>query len=275
MAGKTIVITGASDGIGREAARVLHAQGHTVIPVGRNPERTAQVAREVGSRVHLADFADLASVRELADDLLAQYGRIDVLANNAGGIFGKVRESTIDGHEMTFQVNYLAPFLLTQLLMERLIASAATIINTSSVGARLFGQLDIDDLDNERSFSATRAYGTAKLAQILHVKELDRRYRSQGIGAVAFHPGNIATSFSNAPSSPMRLIYQTPLKKLFLTSIPKGADTLVYLAEGEPGRDYAPGEYYVKRKPARTHAQADDAALARELFERSERMLGL
>jgi NAD(P)-dependent dehydrogenase (short-subunit alcohol dehydrogenase family) len=231
MAPKTIVLTGASDGIGAAAARRLTHDGHKVVLVGRSKAKTTAIARELAADYHLADFADLASVRVLAASLLERYPRIDVLANNAGGIFGKERAVTVDGHEMTFQVNYLAPFLLTDLLMDRLIESKATVINTSSVAHQRFGKLDIDDLDATRAYRATKAYGDAKLAQVLYTKELVRHVGSRGVSAVSFHPGNIATNFSNDANTPFRMVYATALKHV-LASPEKGADTLVWLCEG-------------------------------------------
>ena len=146
---QTIVITGASDGIGAAAAGQLRALGHQVVVVGRSPEKTAAVAQALNAPSHLADFADLGQVRALAAELLASYPRIDVLANNAGGLFGQ--ETTKDGFDKTFQVNHLAPFLLTHLLMDRLIESDARVIQTSSAAHRLFGHIDLDDLDNAKS----------------------------------------------------------------------------------------------------------------------------
>ncbi|WP_248704787.1 SDR family NAD(P)-dependent oxidoreductase [Curtobacterium sp. MWU13-2055] len=273
MAAKTIVITGASDGIGVAAARELVRRGNEVVVVGRNPAKTERVARDLGVDHFVADFSDLSAVRGLADDLLERCPRIDVLANNAGGIFSAGRQVTVDGHELTFQVNYLAPFLLTDLLMDRLVASGGTVVNTSSVANKLFGRVDIDDLDAERHFRATKAYGDSKLEQILFTKELDRRYRHQGVTSTAFHPGTISTGFSNDKTSPMYLVYHTPLRHVFLTTPEKGADTLVYLADNTPGRDYPTGEYYVKRKVAVPNAQAEDADLARELWDRTVAML--
>jgi NAD(P)-dependent dehydrogenase (short-subunit alcohol dehydrogenase family) len=272
MASKTIVLTGASDGIGAAAARKLVADGHQVVPVGRSKAKTAAVASELGTDYYLADFADLASVRALATSLLDRYPRIDVLANNAGGIFAKERTQTVDGHEMTFQVNYLAPFLLTDLLMDRLIESKATVINTSSIAHQRFADFDIDDLDAARAYGATKAYGNAKLAQVLHAKELVRHFDSQGVSAVSFHPGNIATNFSNEAATPFKMVYATALRH-FLASPEKGADTLVWLCEGTPNEDWTPGEYYVKRKPHKTNKLADDTALAAQLWERSTQML--
>ena len=270
---KTIVITGASDGIGAAAARQLHRDGHQVVIVGRSPDKTRAVASELGADHFVADFTDLDEVRGLAGELDTAYGRIDVLANNAGGVFGD-RTKTVDRHEMTFQVNHLAPFLLTQLLMPKLIASQASVIQTSSVGARLAPKLDLDDLDMDENFGAIRAYGAAKLENILFTQELDRRYRDQGISAVAFHPGNVATNFGASSSSRfMRFALKFPLARATFISPEKGADQLVWLAETEPGREWQTGGYYEKRKLAKTNPQAADAELARGLWERSEQML--
>ena len=194
MAGRTIVITGASDGLGAAAAKRLSRSGENVVVVGRSPQKTKAVATEIGADYLLADFTDLGQVRALAEQLLARYPRIDVLANNAGGIMGE-REVTIDGHEKTFQVNHLAPFLLTTLLLDRLVEAKACVLNTSSLGNKLFGHVNIDDLDAERGYRPQKAYGDAKLENILFTKELHRRYHSAGISTAAFHPGSVASNF--------------------------------------------------------------------------------
>ncbi|MCQ1953586.1 SDR family NAD(P)-dependent oxidoreductase [Arthrobacter jinronghuae] len=273
MSPKTIVITGASDGIGAAAARQLTENGHHVVVVGRSPEKTAAVAKDTGGEYFLADFADLGSVRTLASELLQRYPRIDVLANNAGAVFGNERQVTSDGHEMTFQVNYLAPFLLTQLLTDRLLESKGTVINTSSLANRLFGNVDLDDLENENGYNPSKAYGNAKLEQILFTEEFDRRYRSHGATSTAFHPGVIGSSFSSAEGSAMRAVYQSPLLRRFLPTPEKGARTLVFLAEGTPGTDYPTGKYFVRSKVAKPNKQAGDAALALGLWNRSVAML--
>ncbi|MCQ1950015.1 SDR family NAD(P)-dependent oxidoreductase [Arthrobacter sp. zg-Y859] len=273
MSPKTIVITGASDGIGAAAARQLAENGHHVVVVGRSPEKTAAVAKDTGGEYFLADFADLGSVRTLASELLQRYPRIDVLANNAGAVFGNERQVTSDGHEMTFQVNYLAPFLLTQLLTDRLLESKGTVINTSSLANRLFGNVDLDDLENENGYNPSKAYGNAKLEQILFTEEFDRRYRSHGATSTAFHPGVIGSSFSSAEGSAMRAVYQSPLLRRFLPTPEKGARTLVFLAEGTPGKDYPTGKYFVRSKVAKPNKQAGDAALALGLWNRSVAML--
>lgn len=273
MAPKTIVITGASDGVGAAAARRLAKDGHHVVPVGRSLEKTSAVAQDIGSEYFTADFADLGQVRSLASDLLQRYPRIDVLANNAGAIFGKERQVTADGHEMTFQVNYLAPFLLTRLLTNRLLESRGTVINTSSAANRLFAKLDINDLEEERNYTPQKAYGNSKLEQILFTEEFDRRYRAAGATSTAFHPGVIGSSFSSAEGSAMRAVYTSFLGRFVLQTPEKGAQTLVFLAEGTPGADYPTGKYFVRSKPARTNKLAGDHALALDLWNRSVAML--
>jgi NAD(P)-dependent dehydrogenase (short-subunit alcohol dehydrogenase family) len=238
--------------------------------VGRSPQRTRAVAAELGADHLLADFSSLAEVRVLAAELRRRYPRIDVLANNAGGILA-ARDLTVDGHEKTFQVNHLAPFLLTTLLMDRLVESRATVINTSSAANR-FGRLNLDDLGNERKYSPNKAYGDAKLANILFTRELHRRYSGRGIVTAAFHPGIVATSFSTGSTSIMRFVYQTALKRILLTP-EKGADTLVWLASTAAGVDWQSGEYYEKRRLGSTNSQASDAGLATALWERSVDMV--
>ncbi|MEA2488393.1 MAG: hypothetical protein QOH21_185 [Acidobacteriota bacterium] len=266
---KTIIITGGSSGIGAAAARALRARGATVAITGRSPE-TLRLAKEIGAEGFLADFAKLSDVHALAEQLLARYPRIDVLANNVGGLIA-TRQMTADGHEKTFQVNHLGGFLLTKLLRERLEASSATVINTSSAAHRM-GRLDVDDLENARRYSAWRAYGTAKLMNVLHAAEINRRFR--GVQGVSFHPGVVATGFAREGGSAARFLYESVLRRLFMISPEKGADTLVWLATTIPVRDWVPGEFYVKRTVAPTTAQAKDAALAKELWERSERAVG-
>jgi len=275
MPNKTIVLTGASDGIGAAAARTLAANGHTVVLVGRSPEKTKALARELNADHFTADFTHFDEVRELAAALNNKYPRIDVLANNAGGIFGQ-EARTVDGFEKTLQVNHLAPFLLTNLLIDTLTASSASILNTSSVGARLFGKIDLADLNNDEKYSANKAYGDAKLANILFTKELDRRFASHGVSAVAFHPGTVRTNFASDTTSAMRFWYRSPLGRLTgLISPERGAKPLVWLAEGTPGHHWTSGEYYEKQKVAQTNPQAADAHLARGLWDRSAQLVGL
>lgn len=272
MTARTVIITGASDGIGAVAAKALSERGDRVVVVGRSPEKTRAVASAIGADFFVADFARLDDVRDLAIALLERYPRIDVLANNAGGILGH-RETTIDGNEKTFQVNHLAPFLLTNLLIDRLAESRATIINTSSVANSRFGKFDIDDVNAERGYSENRAYGNAKLANILFTVELHNRYAERGISTAAFHPGIVATSFATGSTSLMRLVYRSVFK-VFLISPEEGADTLVWLATTVPGIDWVSGAYYAKRQIAKANPQAYDTALAARLWDLSAELVG-
>jgi NAD(P)-dependent dehydrogenase (short-subunit alcohol dehydrogenase family) len=271
---QTIVLTGASDGIGAAAARQLVANGHRVVLVGRSPQKTEALARELGQPFHLADFAKLEDVRLLAAEL-DKYERIDVLANNAGGIMGE-RQITEDGFEKTFQVNHLAPFLLTHLLLDKLRASNAKVIQTASNAPNTFGTDDftVEDLNNEREYAPQKAYGHAKLENVLFTQELDRRHRHDGIAAVAFHPGVVRSSFASDTTHYMRFIYHTPLKYLITISPEKSAQSLVRLIEGRPGTDWQPGGFYDKTKPAELNFN-DDGTIARNLWQRSEQLVGI
>ncbi|MFZ1249998.1 MAG: SDR family NAD(P)-dependent oxidoreductase [Candidatus Microsaccharimonas sp.] len=270
---KTIIITGASDGIGKVAAEAFHEQGETVVIVGRSPEKTKAIAKELGVDYYVSDFAKLDDVKKLAKKLQKAYPKIDVLINNAGGIFGK-HQVTIDGYEKTMQVNHLAHFLLTELLMDTLIASKATIINTSSIANEILSKLDIADLNMKKKHTPNSAYGNAKLENILFTKELERRYGKKGIHAVAFHPGNVATNFASNTTSVLRFMYQTPLKRLArLISPEQGADTMLWLVNSQPNVDWKPGEYYVRRKITKAHALAYDEDVAKSLWKQSEEMV--
>jgi NAD(P)-dependent dehydrogenase (short-subunit alcohol dehydrogenase family) len=285
LTGKTVVITGASSGIGAAAARRLAAQGATVVPVGRSPQRTAQVAAELGTEPLIADFAHLDQVRQLADTLLDRYPRIDVLADNAGGLVS-TRQLSADGHELTFQANHLAPFLLTTLLLPRLRDNAGDgpvrIITTSSLGNR-FGKLRLDDLEWEqrRYGGGWLAYGTTKLMNILFTRELARRTQGTGIQAFCFHPTAIhrgqrgptgtATRFADS-SRLVRLIPKALLRRVQLTG-EDGAEPLIWLA-ATPGVPAVSGAYFHGFKPnATVNPQADDPELAAQLWDRSTELV--
>ena len=268
---KTIVITGASDGIGASAARQLKHKGHQVILVGRSKEKTEKLAKELKAPYHIVDYTNLADVQCLAKELEA-YDRIDVLANNAGGIMGH-RELTQDGYEKTFQVNHLAPFLLTNLLLKKLIEDKTIVIQTTSAAANLFGKgFNISDLNNEQNYQTQTAYGHGKLANILFTRELDRRYRAKGIRTVSFHPGVVRSSFASDTTHIMRILYHSPLKYLITISPEKSAQRLVNLIEGTPGKDWQLGEVYNKEKPLKVAFQ-DNGSVAKSLWEQSEKMV--
>ncbi len=273
MQGKTVVITGASSGLGAAAAKTLSGLGAEVVVVGRSPEKTAAVAESVGVEPLVADFAKLDEVHELADKLLARCPRIDVLANNAGGMFPK-HTVTDDGHELTFQVNHLAPFLLTALLRARLAASGARVINTSSVANR-FGSVNLDGLDNtDGSYVAFRTYSTTKLENILFTRELSRRAAGDGITSSCFHPGPVGSDFGR-DSFLTGLVYRTPLKKIFTISVDEGAAPLVHLATVEDPQSVNGAYFHRMKSGGATNGQANDEALASGLWERSAKYVGV
>lgn len=268
-ASKTIVITGGSSGIGAAAARQLSSQGHKLIITGRSSE-TARIAAEIGADHYIVDFAKFTDIRKFASALSAKYPRIDVLVNNVGGIFSE-RKVTEDGHEMTLQVNHLSGFLLTLLLREKLESSQGIVINTSSM-ANTIGRLNFEDLESERAYNDFFVYGTAKLMNILHAMEINRRF--QGVNAVAFHPGVIATGFAREGSFLTRWFYEGPLRKVFMKTPEQGADTLVWLINSTPAKDWTPGEHYDKRKRGRKNAQATPDN-AKKLWDASLKLVGM
>ena len=270
---RTIVITGASDGVGAAAARALAARGDQVVVVGRTPAKVERVASETGAEGIVADFSRLSDVRRLADQLLTRHRRIDVLANNAGGLFD-TRSLTEDGHELTLQVNHLAPFLLTNLLLDRLVADGGTVVNTSSEAHRR-GRLDLDDLQGERGWSKWRAYCTSKLANVLFTRALHRHHVLDGVSTAAFHPGLVASGFGTQDQGATGRFYRSPFGRRVMVTPEKGADTLVWLAEGTPPRDWASGLYYVNRRIVRTTAAGRDDTLAEGLWRASAALVGL
>lgn len=278
MTGRVVVLTGASSGIGRVAARELASAGARVAVVGRNPERTRAVATEVGGDAFLADFDRLDDVRELGAALLDRYDRIDVLANNAGGLVSH-RAETVDGHERTIQSNHLAPFLLTRLLLPRLIdtgreRAGARVVSTASLANR-FGHLRLDDLDRRRGpwLGGWRAYGTSKLATILFVRELAERLLPTAVDAYSFHPGVVSTGFGG--DSRLMKLATSLSSGSFGISADAGAVPLITLVS-EPDVGAASGTYFDGMKPGGALApQARDRQLGRELWDLSSEMVGV
>jgi NAD(P)-dependent dehydrogenase (short-subunit alcohol dehydrogenase family) len=274
VAGKTVLVTGASDGIGAEAARVLAGRGATVLVTGRSAEKLRPVAEAVGTEPLVADFAKLDDVRRLAEQVQARAGTIDVLLNNAGGTFSPATR-TADGHEPNFQINHLAPYLLTQLLKPQLAAAGgALVVNTSSIG-NLAGKVDLDDLDRERGrVIEFRAYGTGKLMNILFTRGIAQRWRGDGIVSVAVHPGPVGSSFGR-DSWFVGLVYRSPLKRLATISVSDGAAPLVSLAERGPDPEVN-GRYFSRFTPdGRENKQAKDQRLIDGLWERSAELVGV
>jgi NAD(P)-dependent dehydrogenase (short-subunit alcohol dehydrogenase family) len=271
---RTIVITGASDGIGAAAARRLCAQGEKVVVVGRSESKTTAVAAEIGADYFVVDYADLSQVRAVADKIRSEYPRIDVLLNNAGLMVHKVH-ATPDGFEMTYQVNYLAPFLLTTQLLNVLVDSRATIVNTTISSHRLARIRRAVDLETARRRPST-AYAFSKLAIVLFTKELHRRYHGDGLSAATVHPGFVNSNFGTASESRFLAFMDrhTPVER-FISSADQGAEQLVWLASSTPGVDWTPGEYYAKHKVAKANRAARNAQLASELWDHTRARLAL
>lgn len=244
---RTILITGASDGIGAAAARALTARGDRVLITGRSPEKLEAVARETGAESLPADFTRLADVRAIAAWVRERTDRLDVLANNAGGIFGE-RSVTVDGNERTLQVNHLAGFLLTHLLTDRLLAGGATVVNTSSAAATKYGHLTLENLDDADAYSATKAYGNAKLATILHVGSLHARYRERGLRAVAIYPGDISSNSAKETGTASMQAYDKGPFSWFLRTPEYGAANLVWATDGVDGATWESGRCYTERR---------------------------
>jgi len=272
MSDRIIVITGASDGIGRAAAEALNGQpGTTLVLVGRNPAKIAEIGKRLGCEYYACDYARLGDVRELAATLAEKHPGIDVLANNAGGVFSP-RRVTGDGYEETFQVNHLAGLLLTEELLPSLRAGEGTIIFTSSMAA-FQGSIDLTDLGKEKGWTSFGAYGAGKLANIVTAKALQRRYAPDGFNTVSFHPGVVATSFGSGAGLFVKLFYGSWLGKRLMRTPEQGADTLVWLATTKPGVDWRPGGYYTERQLKDPPKQAQDDAFGDRFLEASELLI--
>jgi NAD(P)-dependent dehydrogenase (short-subunit alcohol dehydrogenase family) len=267
-----VVLTGATRGIGRAAAIELARRGAEVLVVGREAERVGAVVEAAtaaggAGRVdgHVADLALMSDVQTLAAHIRQRYEHVDVLANNAGALFASRRE-TSEGLERTFALNHLAPFLLTNLLRDRLVGGR--VVTTAS-GAHKSGRLDLDDLQSERSYSP-RVYGTSKLCNILFTRELARR--APDLHANCFHPGVVRTGFAKNENGIWKVV--ATLGAPFLRSPERGARSLIWLAVSDDAAALT-GEYIVDERVVAPSAQAVDNNLAQNLWEHSARLVGL
>ncbi len=278
MDGKVVLITGGTSGIGKAAARMLAGLGAEVVVTGRSKEKGEAVVEEIrresdNSEVYLllADLAVQAEVRRLTKEFEASHDRLDVLINNAGLVQDR-RAETPDGIEMTLAVNHLAPFLLTNLLLDLLKKSAPSrIINVSSTAER-FGKMDLDDLQSKRRYRAFPVYGKSKLANIMFTYELAERLKGTGVTANCLHPGSINTNFGNNNRSPMTLLFRA--FKPFMRSPEEGADTIFYLA-ASPDVEGMTGKYLSDRKVMTSSEESYDENLRKKLWEASEELTGL
>jgi NAD(P)-dependent dehydrogenase (short-subunit alcohol dehydrogenase family) len=281
LEGKTCLVTGATSGMGAVTALELARRGATVVVSGRSAERCAERAEEIrratGARVEVAvgDLASLAQVRGLAADLSRRFDRLDVLVNNAGTYLYE-RTLTEDGLETTFAVNYLAPFLLTNLLLPRLRASeAGRVVNVSSIAHRN-GRIEWDNLQGERRYERLDAYARAKLALLVFTYELSRRLRGTGVTANAVHPGIVATNLGS-DNGLLRGWLRVRLRNVLSRSMmsPEDGTRAIVRVATAPELRGVSGRYFEEGREERSSPESYDEATAARLWTVSERLVGL
>jgi retinol dehydrogenase 14 len=278
MNGKTVLVTGATNGIGKAAALELARMGARVALVARDPKRGQATLEEIQKatgnahlELYIADLSKQADVRRLAEEFSAKHQTLDVLLNNAGGVFD-TRLETADGLEMTFALNHLAYFLLTNLLLETLKRTPnARIVNVSSA-AQGMGRINFDDLQSQR-YSSFGVYAMTKLANVVFTYSLARRLEGTSVTVNALHPGTVATGFGdNSQSGFMRFVYGA--MKRFSTTPEQGADTAVWLASS-PDVAGKTGGYYEKRQLKKSHPSSYDQTVQDRLWLESAKLTGL
>jgi NAD(P)-dependent dehydrogenase (short-subunit alcohol dehydrogenase family) len=276
MQGKTVLITGATAGIGLKTAEALAAKGATLLIAGRDTAKTERVAaslRGKGGDVtpFVADLSVQAEVRRLAEKVQAHTNRIDVLINNAGAVFAKRRESA-DGIELTFAVNHLAPFLLTNLLFDTLKASAPARVVTVASALHAQGTMDFEDLNYRCGWGPIKSYSRSKLANVMFAYELARRATGSGITSNALHPGLVASKFGNNNKLLFGIVFR--IVKLFAQSPEDGAKTSIHLAS-DPAVEGESGKYFGKSRVWASSEASHDETAWRRLWEVSVEMVGL
>ncbi len=278
MSGKTVMVTGATFGIGKATAQALAAMGATVIIVGRNPQKgkdaAAEISQKTGNTSVVSMSADLSSqqaIRQLADEFKSKYAHLHVLVNNAGGFYLN-RSVTVDGLEYTFAFNHLGYFLLTNLLLDTIKASVpARIVNVSS-RAQAGARIDFDDLQGEKSYSGIRAYGQSKLANVLFTVELARRLAGTGVTVNVLHPGLIRSGFGTNNGALYNFFYR--FASPFLKSPEQGAETSVDLASS-PQVEGVTGKYFDNKKAVSANPVSQDESAAKRLWEISAKLTGI
>src|SRR5947209_1670135 len=279
MAGKTVLVTGATGGIGKATAIGLARLGARVAITGRDMARAEAAAADIRAAADnaavdafAADLSSQTEVRRLAREVLDRYPRLDVLVNNVGGFWAH-RHVTADGLEHTLALNHLAPFLLTMLLLDRLKASAPARIVTVASGAHTAGRLEFDDLQGERKYSGQRAYNASKLMNVMFTYELARRLRGSGVTATVLHPGVVSTAFGAEDQAAFFTIL-SPLMRPFMKTTAQGAATSTYLPSS-PQAEGVSGVYYSNSKPKKSSTSSYDSAAARHLWQVSTDLVGL
>src|SRR5579871_1571285 len=275
MPGRTIVISGATSGIGEVGADRLAGKGERIVFIARDHARGEARLNHLRAistgdhRVHYADLSRLSEMKLVAGDIAREEPRIDVLINNAGAIFN-TRKITEDGLEMTFALNHMAYFVITNLLLAKM-GAGARIVSTAS-DAHKGSKLDFSDLQSERRYSGFAVYGRSKLCNILFTRELARRLTGTGITANCFHPGFVATRFGNQSGGALSLGIRAA--KTFALTPEQGAQTMVYLASA-PDVAALTGGYFVKCKPDMPTREAQNDADAKRLWEVSAERSGV
>lgn len=278
MTGKTVLITGGSDGIGKQAAKQLASMGAQVVVVGRSPAKTKAALEEIklesgrkGVFSLIADLASLEQVRRLAVEFRQEYGKLDVLVNNAGTVFMSRQESE-EGYEKTFAVNHLSHFLLTDLLLDLLKAGSPSRVVTTSSGSHLNGKIHFEDINLTRGYFIMKAYAQSKLANVMFTYELARRLEGSKVTANCLHPGMVNTNIGRDGNVVMRWI-QTLIFSRGI-SVEEGAETLVYLASS-PEAAGVTGKYFYKLKAVKTLEASYDEDAQQRLWAISEEMAGM
>ena len=278
MGGKVVLITGGTSGIGKAAATALAGMGATVVITGRNEERGKRALQEIreesgndGVELILADLTVQDEVRRLAEELRERHNQLEVLVNNAGLVLSE-RTETPDGIETQLAINHLAPFLLTNLLLDLLKESAPSRIVTVSSDAHRWAKIDLDDLQSRKRYRGMQVYGKTKLANIMFTYELAERLEGTGVTANCMHPGGVNTNFGNNQGGPMNLLFR--IFKPFMRSPEQGADTLIYLASSPEVKGMT-GKYLADRKVKAASDAAYDETTRKRLWEASEELTGL
>jgi retinol dehydrogenase-14 len=278
MAGKTVLVTGASRGIGKATALGLATMGAHLLIIGRGRGRTEDAAREIRTAgggqvdVFVADLSAQSEVRRLAAEVLDHHPYLDVLVHNVGG-YWNTRHVTVDGLERTFALNHLAAFLLTNLLLDRLLQSAPARVVTVSSNAQAQGRIDFRDLQGMKSYSGARAYNQSKLANMLFTYELARRLQGTSVTANALHPGVVSTSFGAEDPATVQRVF-IPFLRPFMKSAAQGAATSIHLASA-PELEQVSGRYFANSKSKKSCERSYHVAVAARLWQVSAELVGL